>query len=92
MIIKQAVNNTVKYSNASHVSVSIKKIDEHICVQVADNGIGFDITAAKTKGDGITNMQKRTEELKGLFEISSAAGKGTTVSALFPLTTISDTV
>ena len=92
LIIKQAVNNTVKYSNASHVSVSIKKIDEHICVQVADNGIGFDITAAKTKGDGITNMQKRTEELKGLFEISSAAGKGTTVSALFPLTTISDTV
>lgn len=92
LIIKEAVNNVVKYSGASQVAVTIKKINEHICVQVADNGKGFDTTATKTKGDGLSNMQKRTEELKGLFEISSAVSKGTTVSALLPLTIISDTV
>ncbi len=92
LIIKEAVNNVVKYSTASQVSISIKKIDEHICVQVADNGKGFDTTAAKSSGDGLRNMQKRAEELKGIFEISSALDKGTTVSALLPITTISDTL
>jgi signal transduction histidine kinase len=91
LIIKEAVNNTVKYSNASDVAVSIKKIDDHICVQVADNGKGFDAAAEKTKGDGLSNMQKRTEELQGIFEITSTSGKGTTVSALLPITIISDT-
>lgn len=92
LIIKEAVNNLVKYSGASQAAVSVKKIDEHICVLVADNGKGFDVAAQKGKGDGLTNMQKRTEELKGFFEISSAAGKGTTISALLPIPIISDTV
>jgi signal transduction histidine kinase len=91
LIIKEAVNNTVKYSNASDVAVSIKKIEEHICVQVADNGKGFDAAAEKIKGDGLSNMQKRTEELQGIFEITSSPGKGTTVSALLPIPIISDT-
>jgi signal transduction histidine kinase len=92
LIIKGAINNVVKYSNASHVSVSIKKIDEHICVQVADNGKGFAQPPNSIKGQGFTNMQIRTEELKGFFEISSIPGKGTTVSALLPIPIISDTV
>jgi signal transduction histidine kinase len=91
LIIKEAVNNVVKYSGATNVSVTIKKIDEHICVQVADNGKGFDTAIAKTKGDGLANMQKRAAELKGIFEITTTLGKGTTVSALLPIPTISDT-
>jgi signal transduction histidine kinase len=92
LIIKEAINNVVKYSNASHVSVSIKRIGEHICVQVADNGKGFAQTADNIKGQGLSNMQIRTAELKGFFEISSIPGKGTTVSALLPIPIISDTV
>ncbi len=92
LIVKEAVNNTVKHSNASHVSVSIKKIDEHICVQVADDGTGFNLPAESIKGQGFINMQDRTEELKGYFEISSIPGKGTTVSALLPIPIISDTL
>jgi signal transduction histidine kinase len=91
LIIKEAVNNVVKYSGATNVSVTIKKIDEHICVQVADNGKGFDAAIAKTKGDGLNNMQKRATELKGIFEITTTLGKGTTISALLPIPTISDT-
>jgi signal transduction histidine kinase len=91
LIIKEAVNNVVKYSAATNVLVTIKKIDEHICVQVADNGKGFDAAVAKVKGDGLANMQKRAAELKGIFEITSSLGKGTTVSALLPIPTISDT-
>jgi signal transduction histidine kinase len=92
LIIKAAIDNVARYSEASHVVVSVKKIDEHICVQVADNGKGFDSATVSIEGQGLNNMRLRTEELKGVFEISSVPGKGTTVSALLPITIISDTV
>jgi signal transduction histidine kinase len=91
LIIKEAVNNTMKYSKAKNVSVTIKKLAGQLCVQVADDGIGFDKTGI-VKGEGLGNMRKRVAELKGIFEISGGPGKGTTVSALFPITNISDTV
>jgi signal transduction histidine kinase len=92
LFIKEAVNNTVKYSRASTVSVSIKRIAGQLCVQVADDGTGFLLTDAEKKGHGLSNMRARVEELKGIFEVTTGPGKGAIVSALFPITNISDTV
>lgn len=92
LFIKEAVNNTVKYSRAVTVSVSVKRLADRLCVQVADDGSGFSITDAENKGHGLSNMRTRVEELKGMFEITTSPGKGTIVSALFPITNISDTV
>ena len=91
LIIKEAINNTLKHAQAKQVSVSIKKLGGRLLVQVADNGKGFD-SAAVTQREGLNNMRKRTEELHGIFELSTDPGKGTTLSALFPITTISDTI
>lgn len=89
MLVKEAVNNIVKYSKAQHASVSIKRLSGHLCVQVADDGDGFSVATVR-KGEGLTNMQKRTLELGGIYELTSQPGRGTTVSALLPLTRISD--
>ena len=92
LLIKEAVNNAVKYSKASHVAVSIKKLAGQLCVQVVDDGIGFQKEALSRKGAGLSNMEQRTLELGGIYQLITAPGKGTTVSALFPLTKISDTI
>lgn len=92
LIIKEAVNNAMKYSKASHVSISVKKLVGQVCVQVTDNGVGFNKEQLAKPGDGLTNMKKRTEELKGIYQITTAAGKGTTVAALFDITKISDSL
>lgn len=92
LIIKEAVNNAVKYSGAKELVISIKRQGEAICVQVIDNGKGFDTAVGRTRGDGLVNMQKRTEELKGSFAITSSSGNGTTISAILPIPTIRDTV
>jgi signal transduction histidine kinase len=92
LFIKEAVNNTVKYGRAATVSVSVKRLAEQLCVQVADDGSGFSLAEAEKKGHGLSNMRTRVEELKGIFEITTSPGKGTIVSALFPITNISDTV
>ena len=90
LIIKEAVNNTLKYSKASHVSVNIKKLAGHLCIQIADDGVGFQKESLLRKGAGLSNMEQRTLELGGIYELITSPGKGTTVSALLPLTKISD--
>ncbi|HEX8313705.1 MAG TPA: ATP-binding protein, partial [Flavisolibacter sp.] len=90
LIIKEAVNNTLKYSKASHVSVNIKKLAGHLCIQIADDGIGFQKESLLRKGAGLSNMEQRTLDLGGIYELITSPGKGTTVSALLPLTKISD--
>jgi len=89
LIVKEAVNNIVKYSRASHVSIRIYKKDDTLRIEIVDNGIGF-YEDAKLTGNGLRNMKKRTEELGGVFQIASFPQKGTKISATIPVTNISD--
>ena len=49
-----------------------------LILPIEDNGKGFDQTIKKT-GNGIANMKKRAEQLKGSFLIESEIGKGTKI-------------
>ncbi|SDE18921.1 sensor histidine kinase [Niabella drilacis] len=89
LIVKEAVNNIVKYSQASHVSIHIYKKEEMLRIEIVDNGIGF-YEDAKPTGNGLRNMKKRTEELGGVFQIAGFPGKGTKINAAIPVTNISD--
>jgi signal transduction histidine kinase len=90
LLIKEAVTNCVKFSQASLVSITIKRLAGQLCVQISDNGQGFRNTEHFEKNKGLYNMRQRTRELEGIFELSSTPGKGTTIAALIPLTKISD--
>jgi signal transduction histidine kinase len=83
LITKEAINNAVKYSQASTISIALNIRQNNIYLTIKDNGIGF--LAAEQKGNGIANMKKRAEELKGDFNIVSAANEGATISAVIPL-------
>jgi signal transduction histidine kinase len=90
MIIKEAINNAVKYSGASNIIITIKKADCSFIINISDNGKGFDVEAKKDAGNGLINMQKRAAELNGSVAILSSDGKGTTITALFPLATLNN--
>jgi signal transduction histidine kinase len=90
LIVKEAINNATKYSHAHQVVVNIKKLGGQLCLMITDDGVGIQSSLTEKKAVGLVNMKRRTEELGGIFGITSAPGKGTTISALFPLTTISD--
>lgn len=78
LIFKEALNNLVKYSQASHASILISREHGSITCVVRDDGVGFDITQEYT-GNGLNNMKKRAEEISAILSIDSAVGKGTSI-------------
>ncbi len=79
LLFKEAINNSVKYSNASSLELSVRHLNHLMEFILRDNGEGFDMVTIK-KGNGIMNMQKRAEEIGGEFCIKSSISGGTTVS------------
>jgi signal transduction histidine kinase len=72
LIIKEAVNNSIKYAEATEISLQASIVHKNIFIAVIDNGIGFKTNT--TKGNGIKNMQTRTKELKGEMTINNDTG------------------
>ncbi|ANH79971.1 hypothetical protein A8C56_02360 [Niabella ginsenosidivorans] len=89
LIVKEAINNVVKYSNASHVTVHLYIKDGALAIEITDNGKGFNEKEVKT-GNGLRNMKKRTNELNGSFTLFSKPGNGTRLLVKLPVTNISD--
>ncbi|XVJ66047.1 MAG: tetratricopeptide repeat protein [Lacibacter sp.] len=85
LIFKEAINNLVKYSQASQAIVEVTIDHHHLKLLIRDDGKGFDATA-KSSGNGLYNIQKRAQDMNGLFRIESIPGKGTAVTLDIPIT------
>jgi signal transduction histidine kinase len=79
------LTNIVRHANANSVFVSIKKLSGELEVVIHDNGSGFNPVWTSHSIHGLSGMSHRVSALGGTFEISSAAGAGTTVRAFLPL-------
>ncbi len=75
--IQEAVNNAVKYSEATQIDVNVLNKDNQISIEVKDNGKGFDLETVDF-GNGLHNMKKRIEEIGGKIIINSDS-KGTVI-------------
>ena len=88
-VLQEAMNNIVKHSGATRVSLLLEKQDQRIEFTVADNGRGFDpekkfAESTITGGFGISGMRDRTLLCDGKFELTSEKGKGTKVHISLP--------
>ncbi len=79
--IQEAINNAIKHSNATQVTVQIKNEQEQILIQILDNGNGFDLETV-SKNNGLTNMENRIDSINGIFKIESNPDLGTKISIL----------
>ena len=82
-IIQEAVNNSIKYSEASKIEVKINKLNQSISISIVDNGKGFDISKVEL-GNGLNNMKKRAKEIQGELMIVSDKGEGVNVELQLP--------
>lgn len=89
LIYKEAINNIVKYAKSKNVRVILKRQSGEFVLQITDDGTGFDaespITHAATRGNGLVNMKRRAQAMKGVLTIETAPEKGTTVTLAIPV-------
>jgi two-component system sensor histidine kinase UhpB len=78
LIFKETLNNLVKYSNASHVSISLTHEHHFIILTISDNGIGFDSKKTYT-GNGLLSMKTRAVEMQAILKIESEVGSGANI-------------
>lgn len=82
-VIQEFVNNVIKHSKASKLSIGIKDFSANFAIVLADNGVGFDDTIVK-KGMGLKNIESRIRSLNAKFKWKSKPGKGTRLIIIIP--------
>ena len=83
-IIQEAVNNALKYAEASEIKVHIEKLQQQFKIEILDNGKGF-LLAEVEFGNGINNIKKRAKEIGGEAEVHTIVREGTQILILLPV-------
>jgi signal transduction histidine kinase len=79
-IAMEALNNLVKYARAKKVTIDLRSSDDRVFMDICDNGVGFDLSAAKlSSGVGLRSMEERAKRMGANLEITSVPGTGTQV-------------
>ncbi len=83
--IQESVNNVVKHSEASKLTIQLVKDASGISVTIEDNGRGFPPgTIENATGIGLRNMRSRVALLNGTVDVDSNPGAGTLVVIIIP--------
>lgn len=79
-IVQEIINNSIKHSGASEISVQIVSDENRLFIGISDNGKGFDINSPQIKrGLGLENIKERSSIYGGRVELNSTLGNGTEV-------------
>jgi PAS domain S-box-containing protein len=89
-IVRELMINAAKHAEASHLKVDIRREDDRLRVEVADDGVGFNPqqvegSANKSRSFGLFSVRERLQRIRGRLEVESAPGQGTRISILAPL-------
>jgi signal transduction histidine kinase len=85
-VLREAIANAVRHAHARSVTITGRIEGGKLVLAVADDGIGFDVTAGSTEEHhGLRNMANRARMLDGHLTLDSAPGRGTTITLVAPL-------
>lgn len=84
MIFKEAMNNSLKYSDAEKAMLHSQTENGHVEIIFKDDGKGFDLFQ-KRKGYGLKNMKDRAEKINGIIEMKTKDGEGTEIRLKIPI-------
>ncbi|TDB63420.1 ligand-binding sensor domain-containing protein [Arundinibacter roseus] len=82
-ITQELLNNSLKHSEASEITISVIPSGDSISFFYSDNGKGF-VYSNASKGLGIHNIESRVSILGGKIQWFSAPGKGLEVPIEIP--------
>jgi len=83
-IAQEAVNNSLKHAEASHIIIGVQRRDNALVLYIRDDGAGFQ-PSKKRRGLGIHLMTYRADVVDGKLSIDTRPGRGTTITCQVPL-------
>ncbi|MDQ0001279.1 signal transduction histidine kinase [Variovorax boronicumulans] len=84
-MVQESLTNIGKYAEAGEATIVMKNYENHVIVEVSDNGKGFDTQRMRPSTHGLAGMRHRVEAARGKLTISSTPGRGTRLSAMLPV-------
>jgi two-component sensor histidine kinase len=85
LAFKEAVHNVVKHAQAGEVWIRLRLSPQNFILEIEDNGRGIENQSAPQNRNGLRNMKRRMEDIRGEFSISGGAKAGTIVRLTVPI-------
>jgi signal transduction histidine kinase len=83
-IAQEALQNALKHSHARRVSIELSGKSGGIELTIVDDGVGFNVDGASSRGLGLLSVEERVDAVGGTLEIRSSPGEGTTLKVTVP--------
>ena len=86
-VVSEGLTNIARHAGAAHAWVQVSSADGRLCVEVRDDGRGFDPAGVAAGHYGLLGLQERARLLGGECRVQSAPGQGTLLRWCIPVDT-----
>ena len=83
-IAQESLNNIAKHSRATNVTINLLNRNNHVKLEIKDDGRGFNSEKIATESLGIKIMRERAEAIGASLEIQTLPGNGVTLIVIWP--------
>ena len=83
-ILQEFLSNSVKYSEAKNIGITLDYKPKRLIITATDDGKGFDINEIE-QGSGLINMKSRAALIHANLDLSSKPGDGVKLVLNYPL-------
>ncbi|MBL7835328.1 MAG: hypothetical protein JNK18_15325 [Cyclobacteriaceae bacterium] len=73
LVLKETLHNTIKHAGATRVKITFEQ-SEFLQIDYSDNGKGFDLSSIRPFANGLSNMEKRMQDINGSFDLIVSNG------------------
>jgi signal transduction histidine kinase len=85
------LTNIAKYAHCNQVTIDLTDSGQVLTLEINDNGQGFSaLEQSKPKAYGLKGLQERAKSVGGWLDVSTSAGKGTSIILSVPLSQAAD--
>lgn len=85
-ITQEAITNMLRHAQATNLLIRLQRLPQGLALLISDDGQGFSpaLNPGQEGQRGMAGMVERIDQLGGTLTVTSEAGKGTQIEALFP--------
>jgi len=83
-IAQEALNNVMKHSGAHNAWIRLHHAAPHLCLEIRDDGRGFDPQQTNHEHLGLLIMRERAQSIAAEIDVTSAIGRGTSIAVRIP--------